>query len=206
MDRALVDEESRDAAMPFTVGMVPVPHVATVEDEAVATFYRAGPAGIPTQTAFSQATRWATLDTDRSEGCIRSVEHAYSQEGGLAVLYGTSRLVLELDVPPGMPAMMTSMVSYPIDIVQTPARVALTGPDGRYRLDGRRIPVERTGSLEADLVRIMTLLSAHLESEIRTDPGQYLWLHNRWKTPPPEEPALGDTGTTPQGGREAAAS
>ena len=62
--------------------------IATVDDEAVRTFYRAGPAGIPTQVAFSQSTRWPTLDADRSEGCIRSVAHAYSQEGGLAVLYG----------------------------------------------------------------------------------------------------------------------
>ncbi|PNS08474.1 dihydroxy-acid dehydratase [Solilutibacter silvestris] len=57
-------------------------------DESVATFYKAGPAGIPTQIAFSQATRWPTLDADRSEGCIRDVAHAYSQEGGLAVLHG----------------------------------------------------------------------------------------------------------------------
>jgi dihydroxy-acid dehydratase len=41
-----------------------------------------------TQTAFSQSTRWDTLDDDRENGCIRSFEHAYSQEGGLAVLYG----------------------------------------------------------------------------------------------------------------------
>jgi dihydroxy-acid dehydratase len=58
------------------------------EDAAVHEFYRAGPAGIPTQVAFSQSTRWPTLDADRGEGCIRSAEHAYSQEGGLAVLYG----------------------------------------------------------------------------------------------------------------------
>jgi len=58
------------------------------DDDAVATFYKAGPAGIPTQVAFSQATRWPSLDTDRAEGCIRSVEHAFSHEGGLAVLYG----------------------------------------------------------------------------------------------------------------------
>ena len=51
-------------------------------------FYKAGPAGIPTQTAFSQATRWPSLDGDRAEGCIRSVENAFSQEGGLAVLFG----------------------------------------------------------------------------------------------------------------------
>ncbi|MFP5462601.1 MAG: dihydroxy-acid dehydratase, partial [Gammaproteobacteria bacterium] len=51
-------------------------------------FYKAGPAGIPTQVAFSQDTRWPSLDTDRAEGCIRSNEHAFSQEGGLAVLVG----------------------------------------------------------------------------------------------------------------------
>ena len=51
-------------------------------------FYKAGPAGIPTQVAFSQATRWPSLDVDRVEGCIRSVENAYSREGGLAVLFG----------------------------------------------------------------------------------------------------------------------
>ena len=56
--------------------------------EAVVEFYKAGPAGIPTQTAFSQATRWPTLDGDRENGCIRSLEHAFSLEGGLAVLYG----------------------------------------------------------------------------------------------------------------------
>jgi dihydroxy-acid dehydratase len=50
--------------------------------------YLAGPAGIPTQTAFSQATRWPSLDENREGGCIRAVEHAYSTEGGLAVLYG----------------------------------------------------------------------------------------------------------------------
>ena len=62
--------------------------ITQTSDEAVHTFYKAGPAGIPTQTAFSQATRWPTLDLDRENGCIRSVEHAYNKEGGLAVLYG----------------------------------------------------------------------------------------------------------------------
>ena len=51
-------------------------------------FYRAGPAGIPTQEAFSQDTRWNNLDADREKGCIRNLENAYSLEGGLAVLYG----------------------------------------------------------------------------------------------------------------------
>ena len=61
-------------------------------DPAVAKFYRAGPAGIPTQTAFSQDTRWSTLDADRAQGCIRSIEHAFSLEGGLAILYGNIAL------------------------------------------------------------------------------------------------------------------
>ncbi len=60
--------------------------------DAVRKFYRAGPAGIPTQTAFSQATRWETVDDDRADGCIRSLEHAFSLEGGLAVLKGNIAL------------------------------------------------------------------------------------------------------------------
>ena len=55
-------------------------------------FFKAGPAGIPTQTAFSQSTRYPTVDGDRENGCIRSIEHAYSKEGGLAVLYGNIAL------------------------------------------------------------------------------------------------------------------
>lgn len=66
--------------------------IARSPSEAVQTFYKAGPAGIPTQTAFSQNTRWPSLDLDRAEGCIRSVEHAFSKEGGLAVLRGNIAL------------------------------------------------------------------------------------------------------------------
>jgi len=62
--------------------------VAVSDDNAVHEMYSAGPAGIPTQTAFSQATRWPSLDLDRSGGCIRSIDQAYSSEGGLAVLFG----------------------------------------------------------------------------------------------------------------------
>ena len=51
-------------------------------------FYLASPGGIPTQEAFSQPTRYVSLDEDRVNGCIRDVEHAYSRDGGLAVLYG----------------------------------------------------------------------------------------------------------------------
>lgn len=57
-------------------------------DESVMKWYKAAPANIPSQTAFHQDCRWKELDTDRAEGCIRSVENAYSKEGGLAVLYG----------------------------------------------------------------------------------------------------------------------
>ncbi|MEC9314696.1 MAG: dihydroxy-acid dehydratase, partial [Pseudomonadota bacterium] len=56
--------------------------------EAAQLRYLAGPAGIPTQVAFSQDCRWPELDLDRENGCIRDIEHAYSQDGGLAVLYG----------------------------------------------------------------------------------------------------------------------
>ncbi|NRG19341.1 dihydroxy-acid dehydratase [Rhizobiales bacterium] len=51
-------------------------------------FYRAGPGGIPTQVAFSQDCRYDSVDDDREKGVIRSKEHAFSQDGGLAVLYG----------------------------------------------------------------------------------------------------------------------
>jgi dihydroxy-acid dehydratase len=83
---------------------VPTVHAKTMKDaldawdikrnpsEQVQTFYMAGPGGIPTQVAFSQAARWPSLDTDRAEGCIRSLEHAFSKEGGLAVLVGNIAL------------------------------------------------------------------------------------------------------------------
>lgn len=51
-------------------------------------FYKAGPGGVPTQTAFSQSARWPSLDGDRATGCIRDLEHAFSRQGGLAVLTG----------------------------------------------------------------------------------------------------------------------
>ncbi|MDR9438999.1 MAG: dihydroxy-acid dehydratase [Halomonas sp.] len=54
----------------------------------VVEFYKAGPGGIPTQEAFSQAARWPSLDGDRAGGCIRDLAHAFSTEGGLAVLFG----------------------------------------------------------------------------------------------------------------------
>ncbi|MBV7537035.1 dihydroxy-acid dehydratase [Duganella sp. sic0402] len=58
------------------------------DDPAVHKLFSAAPGGVPTQVAFSQSERFASLDLDRSTGCIRDKEHAYSQDGGLAVLYG----------------------------------------------------------------------------------------------------------------------
>src|SRR6202451_673209 len=51
-------------------------------------FFQAAPGGVPTQIAFSQASRYESLDEDRAGGVIRDVEHAFSKDGGLAVLYG----------------------------------------------------------------------------------------------------------------------
>ncbi|MEY2838774.1 MAG: hypothetical protein RJB60_1073 [Pseudomonadota bacterium] len=62
--------------------------VTVSKDEAVHTFYKAAPGGIPTQVAFSQDSRWKKLDLDRAKGVIRSTEHAFTKDGGLAVLYG----------------------------------------------------------------------------------------------------------------------
>jgi dihydroxy-acid dehydratase len=79
---------------------VPTVHAETMADalarwdlkqtssETVETFFRASPGGIPTQVAFSQDRRYPDLDTDREKGVIRSAEHAFSKDGGLAVLYG----------------------------------------------------------------------------------------------------------------------
>jgi dihydroxy-acid dehydratase len=62
--------------------------VARTNSESVRTFYRAAPGGVPTQTAFSQSRRWDDLDLDRARGVIRSQPNAFSQDGGLAVLFG----------------------------------------------------------------------------------------------------------------------
>ena len=62
--------------------------ITQTQDAAVHKLFSAAPGGVPTQTAFSQEKRFASLDLDRSNGCIRDKAHAYSQDGGLAVLYG----------------------------------------------------------------------------------------------------------------------
>ncbi len=62
--------------------------IARNPSEAVQTFYKAAPGNVRTTQAFSQSKRWDDLDIDKVGGCIRDVEHAYSKDGGLAVLYG----------------------------------------------------------------------------------------------------------------------
>ena len=82
----------------------PTVHAATLGDaidrwditrtnsESVHDFFKAAPGGVPTQTAFSQNERWEDLDTDGEKGVIRSVEHPFSKDGGLAVLKGNIAL------------------------------------------------------------------------------------------------------------------
>jgi dihydroxy-acid dehydratase len=62
--------------------------ITRTKSDSVRNFYLAAPGGVPTQVAFSQEHRFDQLDLDRSHGCIRDAEHAYSRDGGLAVLYG----------------------------------------------------------------------------------------------------------------------
>ncbi|PGH57855.1 dihydroxy-acid dehydratase [Azospirillum palustre] len=62
--------------------------VMRTQDQSVHTLYRAAPGGIPTVVPFSQERRWPELDLDREKGVIRKAENAFSQDGGLAVLYG----------------------------------------------------------------------------------------------------------------------
>ncbi|MEN8860081.1 dihydroxy-acid dehydratase [Qipengyuania flava] len=62
--------------------------IGRTQNNMVRDFFAAAPGGVPTQTAFSQSNRWPELDIDRKNGVIRSAEHAFSKDGGLAVLYG----------------------------------------------------------------------------------------------------------------------
>ena len=66
--------------------------ITRTNSEMVREFFKAAPGGVPTQIAFSQASRWSELDTDGENGVIRSVEHPFSKDGGLAVLYGNIAL------------------------------------------------------------------------------------------------------------------
>jgi dihydroxy-acid dehydratase len=66
--------------------------IARTNSEGVRDFYRAAPGGVPTMVAFSQSERYDDVDADRAAGVIRSAEHAFSKDGGLAVLSGNVAL------------------------------------------------------------------------------------------------------------------
>ncbi|WP_324029437.1 dihydroxy-acid dehydratase [Pantoea sp. JZ2] len=89
LDRAgLIDTSARNILQQSLRETLDQYDIMLTQDQAVKDMFRAGPAGIRTTQAFSQSCRWDSLDDDRAEGCIRTREHAYSQDGGLAVLYG----------------------------------------------------------------------------------------------------------------------
>ncbi|MCW4116800.1 dihydroxy-acid dehydratase [Aurantimonas sp. MSK8Z-1] len=94
---AILGELDRAGLLDTSVGCVHAESIGDALDrwdvmrtgsQSVADFYRAAPGGVPTQVAFSQERRFDALDTDREAGVIRDLEHAYSRDGGLAVLYG----------------------------------------------------------------------------------------------------------------------
>ncbi len=94
---ALLGELDRGGLLHREVPMIHAPSLAEAlerwdirrsQDPEVHEFYKAAPGNVPTQQAFSQDKRWDTLDLDRVNGCIRDIEHAYSRDGGLAVLFG----------------------------------------------------------------------------------------------------------------------
>src|SRR5664280_2945264 len=66
--------------------------ISRTKSESVRHFFKAAPGNVPTQQAFSQDRRFEDVDTDRSKGCIRDLEHAFSKDGGLAVLTGNLAL------------------------------------------------------------------------------------------------------------------
>ncbi len=89
LDRAgLFDSSARNILQQTMRETLDQYDIMLTKDQAVKDMFRAGPAGIRTTQAFSQNCRWDMLDDDRAEGCIRTRENAYSQDGGLAVLYG----------------------------------------------------------------------------------------------------------------------
>jgi dihydroxy-acid dehydratase len=89
LDRAGLIHRDSPTVHSATMGEALAKYDITVTaDEDVKKFYRAAPGGIATTIAFSQSMLWPDLDDDRAEGCIRDQAHAYSQDGGLAVLYG----------------------------------------------------------------------------------------------------------------------
>jgi len=93
LDRAgLIHRDVSSVHAPTLGAAIDAWDVARDAGDAARTLYRAAPGGVRTTEAFSQSKRYAELDTDRADGCIRDLEHAYSLDGGLAVLYGNIAL------------------------------------------------------------------------------------------------------------------
>ena len=93
LDRGgLLDRNVTTAYAPTLGNAIDQWDIIKSNDPNVQKFYRAAPGGVKTIEAFSQQNRYESLDDDRENGCIRSVENAYSADGGLAVLYGNIAL------------------------------------------------------------------------------------------------------------------
>jgi dihydroxy-acid dehydratase len=89
LDRAgLIHRDMPTVHAPTLGAAIDAWDIVRTQDQAVREFFMASPGGVPTQVAFSQDRRYDNLDTDRVKGCIRERSAAYSQDGGLAVLYG----------------------------------------------------------------------------------------------------------------------
>jgi dihydroxy-acid dehydratase len=93
LDRAgLIHRDCHTVHSKTMGGALEVWDVMRAHDVSVFDFYKAAPGGVPTQVAFSQNRRFPELDLDRANGCLRDKAHAYSQDGGLAVLHGNLAL------------------------------------------------------------------------------------------------------------------
>lgn len=89
LDRAgLINREAKTVHTTNMAEAISKWDVSVTDNQERKDFFRAAPGGVPTQIAFSQSKRYKTLDTDRESGCIRDLDHAYSKDGGLAVLFG----------------------------------------------------------------------------------------------------------------------
>jgi len=89
LDRAgLIHNECATVHSPTMADALNRWDISRTNSDSVREFFRAAPGGVPTQTAFSQSRRWEDLDLDRAGGVIRSAEHPFSVDGGLAVLTG----------------------------------------------------------------------------------------------------------------------
>lgn len=89
LDRAgLINQEAATIHAANIAEAISLWDVKLTKDSKVHELFKAAPGGVPTQLAFSQDKRWSALDLDREHGCIREKQHAFSQEGGLAVLSG----------------------------------------------------------------------------------------------------------------------